>query len=68
LILQQAAVPWFYGLKLRTDVGLMHVPKETSLQLQDLARMQMPEKTKLLSCISSKKVSTEGHRWRIQLA
>jgi hypothetical protein len=30
--------------------------------------MQMPEKTKLLSCIVSKKESTEGHRWRLQLA
>jgi hypothetical protein len=65
---QQAAVPWFYGLKFRTDVGLMHMPKETSLQLEDLALMQMPEKSKLLSCIASRKAFTEGHRWRIMLA
>ena len=69
LILSQAAVPWFYGIKFRTDVGLLHAPSPTgNLELQDLAEMPKPNKDRLISCIASKKAGTPGHHWRLQVA
>jgi hypothetical protein len=69
LILSQAAVPWFYGIKFRTDVGLLHVPATTgNLELQDLAEMSKPPKDRLISCIASQKAGTPGHQWRFQIA
>ena len=69
LIIRQAAVPWFYGIKFRTDVGLLHAPApEGNLELQDLAEMHKPHKDRLISCIASQKAGTPGHQWRLQVA
>jgi hypothetical protein len=69
LILSQAAVPWFYGIKFRTDVGLFHAPAPAgNLELQDLAEMPKPKKDRLISCIASQKAGTPGHQWRLQVA
>jgi hypothetical protein len=69
LILSQAAVPWFYGIKFRTDVGLMHAPALAgNLELQDLVEMTKHPKDKLISCIASQKAGTPGHKWRLQVA
>lgn len=69
LILSQPAVSWFYGLQFRTDKGLSHEPVlDNFLQLDDLAVMPIPEKTRLLSCVVSSKGTTSGHQWRIQTA
>jgi glycosyltransferase involved in cell wall biosynthesis len=69
LIISQAAVPWFYGIKFRTDVGLLHAPApEGNLELQDLAEMTKHPKDKLISCIASQKAGTPGHQWRLQVA
>ena len=68
-VLSQAAVPWFYGIKFRTDVGIIHAPLPTgNLELQDLAEMTKPRKDKLISCIASKKGGTPGHEWRFKVA
>ena len=69
LVIDQPAVSWFYGLKFRTDQGLSHVPVlQDYLQLNDLAEMDTPKKSKLLSCIVSNKNGTHGHNWRIETA
>ena len=69
LIVSQAAVPWFYGIKFRTDKGLLHHPSTiNNLELQDLAQISMPSKDKLISCIASKKQKINGHKWRIEVA
>jgi hypothetical protein len=69
LILTQPAVNWFYGLHFRTDRGLSHEPiLNNYLQLNDLAEMPVPAKSKLLSCIVSNKNCTTGHLWRIEIA
>ncbi len=68
-IKSHAAVPWFYGMKFRTDVGLSHEPiLDGYMELQDLAVMSKPVKTKKLSCIVSQKIITPGQLWRVQLA
>ena len=69
LILSQAAVPWFYGIKFRTDVGILHAPSPTgNLELQDLVEIHKPHKDRLISCIASQKAGTPGHQWRFQVA
>ncbi|MBI5920067.1 MAG: hypothetical protein HY847_00300 [Betaproteobacteria bacterium] len=69
LVLTQPAVSWFYGLKFRTDRGLSHEPVlEDYLQLEDLAILPLPQKTRLLSCVVSSKSGTWGHNWRIEMA
>lgn len=69
LVLTQPAVNWFYGLPFRTDRGLSHEPVlDSYLQLDDLAEMAVPVKTKRLSCIVSNKAGTPGHKWRIETA
>jgi hypothetical protein len=69
LVLTQPAVSWFYGLPFRTDRGLSHEPiLDNYLQLNDLAEMSMPTKSKLLSCVVSNKNGTPGHLWRIEIA
>ncbi len=68
-IKSHAAVPWFYGMKFRTDVGLSHEPiLDGYMELQDLAVMSKPVKTKKLSCIVSQKIITPGQLWRVQVA
>lgn len=69
LVLTQPAVNWFYGLKFRTDRGLSHEPILADyLQLDDLAVLPLPQKTRLLSCVVSNKSGTHGHHWRTQAA
>ena len=69
LVLTQPAVSWFYGLPFRTDRGLSHEPiLNHYLQLNDLAEMPLPTKSKLLSCVVSNKNGTPGHLWRIEIA
>lgn len=69
LVLTHPSVSWFYGLKFRTDRGLSHEPVlEHYLQLDDLAVLPLPEKTRLLSCVVSNKNGTRGHNWRIETA
>lgn len=69
VITNHPAVSWFYGLKFRTDQGLSHVPLlENYLELNDLTEMDVPPKSKLLSCIVSNKGGTPGHNWRIESA
>lgn len=69
LVLTQPAVSWFYGLPFRTDRGLSHEPVlDAYLQLNDLAEMTVPVKTKRLSCIVSNKSGTPGHKWRVETA
>jgi hypothetical protein len=69
LVLTQPAVSWFYGLPFRTDRGLSHEPiLDTYLQLNDLAEMDLPAKTRLLSCVVSNKSGTPGHKWRVETA
>lgn len=69
LILTQPAVSWFYGLRFRTDRGLSHEPVLADyLQLDQLAELPLPRKTRLLSCVVSNKGGTRGHNWRIETA
>lgn len=69
LLISQPAVSWFYGLGFRTDRGLSHEPVlENYLQLDDLASIPIPSKTRLLSCVVSSKGSTVGHSWRVSVA
>jgi len=69
LYLSQPGVGWFYGMRFRTDLGLAHVPiLEDYMQLDDLAALSMPPKTRLISCIASQKGGTSGHNWRIEVA
>jgi hypothetical protein len=69
LVITQPAVSWFYGLPFRTDRGLGHEPVlDSYLELNDLAEMEVPAKTKPLSCIVSNKNGTPGHKWRIETA
>jgi hypothetical protein len=62
------AVPWFYGVKFKTDQGLLHVPDNNDCQDYNQLIHARPQKKKLISMISSSKQMTAGHKWRIALA
>ena len=61
-------VPWFYGVEFCTKSGLLHKPLRSQMELDAMAGMAFPKKTKLISMIASGKGGTPGHAWRIDLA
>jgi len=63
-----SGVPWFYGITFDTDKGLLHVPKERSMCLDQIYKDALTPKTKLLSMIVSGKKILAGHKWRIEIA
>lgn len=61
MVMNQAALPWFVGIN---DKGATN-PKY-NLTYDTMKSGQFPEKTKLLSVISSNKAFTQGHQDRIE--
>ena len=61
-------VPWFYGVEFCTKSGLLHKPLRSQMELDEMAGLVFPTKTKLLSVIASGKAGTVGHSWRWDLA
>lgn len=59
VIYRQAALPWFVG------VGDLNSSGSVSLSYDTLINAPLPEKTKMLSVISSNKAFTFGHKARI---
>lgn len=67
-VIYAPCVPWFYGIEFATNQGLMHIPKRTCLDLNEIFALKKPKKTKLLSMICSGKTWTKGHQWRCSVA
>ncbi len=65
-ILSQPSIPWFYGMKLRTDSGTEHWLTSEYMDLEDLVSMPIPEKTKIMSAVVSSKNFLPGHQNRVQ--
>jgi len=61
-------VPWFYGIQMSTSSGLLHNPLSCTSDLDHLANLQPPQKSKLISMVTSTKTSTQGHQWRLNVA
>ena len=61
-------VPWFYGINFCMQSGLLHKPLSSSIELDEMANLACPQKTKLISMIVSGKAGTAGHAWRRDLA
>jgi hypothetical protein len=61
-------VPWFYGISFATNLGLLHQPLSTRLELDEMRSMRPPKKKKILSVIISSKQGTPGHKWRKDVA
>ncbi len=61
VIRSHPGIPWFYGVT--AEGGIDGRP----LDLADMAAMPPPEKPYELSCVVSRKATTEEHRWRLRL-
>ena len=67
-IINQPAIPWFYGINFATDKGCEHHPMSIKYYLEDLEELLPRKKSKLLSIIVSGKAGLPGYEWRKSLA
>jgi len=61
-------VPWFYAIRFRTDIGLLHEPLSSKTELTLLETRLASKKTKRISMITSAKRGLPGHTWRLRVA